>query len=435
MWVRKRIEITPADLCRGLWNCITPGDRQQICRQIGEVWKSEDALVCLSVRSGFDLLLHSSGWPQGSEIIMSGLTIPDMPRIVEANGLKAIGVDIDLATMQPDLDEIRQAITPQTKAIVVAHLLGGICDISGVLEIAREHKLMVIEDCAQAYVGSEYQGDERVDVSMFSFGPIKTNTALAGGVFRVRNAQLRETMERMQDQGKIQSRFKFAKRVMKYAFVKTISTRPLCGGFYRFMKLFGSNHDGVASTMARGFAGPGFFRKIRQQPSTPLMKLLHHKLQAFHPETTSRRRELGERLVQLLGSKVHVLGSEMRRQTYWVLPLLVDEPQSLVQKLWDAGFDGSNHCSLHAVVDDKDSTAASILRHIVFLPLHSTMPKSEIDRMAKVILQAAPEKPLVVSRRFADNEADVPAVASVEHKLGDAADLAASVSPVSPVSN
>ena len=60
MWVRKRIEITPADLTRGLWHCFLPGDRQQVCDQIAELWQAKDSLVCLSVRSGFDLLLHSA---------------------------------------------------------------------------------------------------------------------------------------------------------------------------------------------------------------------------------------------------------------------------------------------------------------------------------------------------------------------------------------
>jgi len=377
-----------------------PGDRQETCQEIADVWQADDSLVCLSVRSGFDMLLHSSDWPAGSQVIMSGLTIPDMPRIVQANGLVPVGVDVDLRTMQPDAAEIRRAITPQTRAIVVAHLLGGICDISEVLEIARQHDLLVIEDCAQAYVGTDYQGDERADVSMFSFGPIKTNTALAGGVFRVRRRDLRHRMARLQDQWKVQSRFKFAKRIAKYAFVKTISTRPMWGGFYRFMKLFGKNHDGVASTMARGFAGPGFFTKIRQQPSLPLLKLLLHKLAMFDPAITERRRQMGEQLADCVSGRVHVLGSHMNRQTYWVLPLLVEQPRELVQQLWDAGFDGSNSCSLHAIVDDEDSTAATILRHVVFLPLNSGMPDSEIKRMAEVILAAKPSLPLVIEQRL-----------------------------------
>ncbi len=393
MWVRKRIEITPMDLARGLWGCFVPGQREQLCREIAGVWQAQDALVCLSVRSGFDLLCHSADWEPGGEIIMSGLTIPDMPRIVEAGGFKPVGVDIDLRTMQPDIEQIRQAITPRTRAIVVAHLLGGICDLGPILKIAREHGLLVIEDCAQAFVGSAYQGDERADVSMFSFGPIKTNTSLAGAVFRVRKPDLLQAMQHQHQQWGCQSSLKFAKRIAKYAFVKVISTRPLCGGFYRFMKLFGKNHDGVARSMARGFAGPGFFEKIRCQPSVPLLKLLRYKLEDFDPAETARRRELGQRFQQLVGNDVYVLGAAMTRQTWWVLPILVQDPGTLVPQLWDAGFDASNSCSLHSVVENSDSVAATILEHIVFLPLHARMPVRELERLAQCVLDASPKKP------------------------------------------
>lgn len=393
MWVRKRIEITPKDLLKGLCVCFAPSDYEQSRGEIAALWNPSDTLVCLSVRSGFDLLLQSTDWQPESEIIMSGLTIPDMTRIVEANGMKAVGVDIDLDSMQPDIEQIRRSITPQTRAIVVAHLLGGVCDIEPLVAIAREHNLLLIEDCAQAYVGSEYQGDERADVSMFSFGPIKTNTSLAGAVFRVRAPKLRERMERYHQYWRYQSRFTFAKRIVKYAFVKVISTRPLCGGFYQCLKLFGKNHDGVARSMARGFAGPGFFEKIRRQPSLPLLKLLKHKLAHFDPQETDRRRQLGQRFCQQVGDDVYVLGARMNRQTWWVLPILVENPDAIVPHLWDAGFDASNSCSLHSLVQDEDSVATTILKHIVFLPLHSAMPQSELDRLAKTVLEAKPVKP------------------------------------------
>jgi dTDP-4-amino-4,6-dideoxygalactose transaminase len=398
MWVRKRIEISPADLTKGFWYCLTPGDREVISRNIADVWQAPDCLVCLSVRSGFDLLMQSAEWEAGSEVIMSGLTIPDMPRIVEAHGLKAVGVDIDLNTMQPDIARVRQAISPRTRAIVVAHLLGGICDMGPVLEVAREHNLLVIEDCAQAYTGSSYQGDERADVSMFSFGPIKTNTSLAGAVLRVRQPRLHEAMVKNHGDWQIQSRARFARRIAKYGFVKVISTRPLCGGFYRFMRLFGKNHDGVASSMARGFAGPGFFEKIRQQPSLPLLKLMHHKLAAFDPSTTDRRQRLGNRFGRLVSPETYLLGGSMLRQTWWVLPVLVEQPDQLVRHLWDSGFDASNSCSLLAITESEDSVASQILRHIVFLPLHSQMPVSEVERMAGIVRETAPQRPAFLSR-------------------------------------
>lgn len=396
MWVRKRIEITPGELIRGLACCALPGPRDGVAASVARFWDARQTVVCLSVRSGFDLLLHSAGWPPGSEVIMSGLTIPDMPRIVEENGLVPVGVDIDLTHMAPDVDEIRRRITPHTRAIVVAHLLGGVCDLGPVRELASEHGLLLIEDCAQAFVGRQYQGDPQADVSMFSFGPIKTNTALSGGLVLVRDEALRLAMLRCQEQWKLQSRWTFARRIGKYGMVKMLSTRPVCGGIYRMLKMCGRNHDGIASTMARGFAGSGFFLKIRRQPSRPLLQLLDYKLGRWQDRHLERRRQHGQFLQTALGPGVCVLGSQMNRQTWWVFPILVERPDELIPRLWDAGFDASNNCSLHAMLDEQQSVACSVLRHIVFLPLHGDMPKSELTRMARIVRQAEPEWPAFV---------------------------------------
>lgn len=397
MWVRKKIEITPGELIRGLVYCAVPGNRSLLTEQIAQMWDQDSTFVCLSVRSGFDILLNSLDWLPDSEVIMSGLTIPDMPRIVRENGMTPVGVDIDLNSIGPNIEAIRRAITPRTRAIVVAHLLGGLVDLSPIYELAQQHDLLLIEDCAQAYSSRNYRGDPRADVSMFSFGPIKTNTALSGGVLQVRRPKLLQAMQDKQSGMPIQSRFSFAKRIAKYAVVKTLSTRIICGAIYRLMKMRGSSHDSMASTMARGFAGPGFFSKIRKQPSTPLLGLLRYKLEKYQAIETEVRREHGQFLLNSLGKEFRVLGAEMNRQTWWVFPILVDHPEVVVRKLWDAGFDATNHCSLHAIFDSDDSIARTVLKHIVFLPLHCDMPKRELTRLARIVRESG-----VVSPAFSE---------------------------------
>lgn len=402
MWVRKRIEISPADLLRAVGYCALPHDSRTSLQAIEQVWDGDHALVCLSVRSGFDLLLSSSGWEAGSEVIMSGLTIPDMPRIVSENGFVPVGVDIDLESMGPDPVAIERSITPRSRAIVVAHLLGGLVDLAPLLEIARRHNLMLIEDCAQAYSGDGYQGDSRCDVSMFSFGPIKTNTALAGGILQIRRPELLQSMRDNQSHWSRQSRMTFFRRVLKYGLLKVLSTRPVCGTLYRLMKLRGSSHDALASTLARGFPGPGFFEKIRKRPSAPLLRLLNHKLRAYDGETTGLRKDQGDFLANALPPEIPVLGNSMMRQTWWVFAVLVDEPATLVEQLWEAGFDGTNCCSLHAIFAGDDSVTRRILRHIVFLPVHPRMSRRELSRLAHVVRQSGAAAPAFMREVDAD---------------------------------
>ena len=66
-----------------------------------------EQLVCLSVRSGFDLLLQALALPAGSEILVSAVTHPDMVNIIERHDLRAVPVDLDLATLAPRAEAIR----------------------------------------------------------------------------------------------------------------------------------------------------------------------------------------------------------------------------------------------------------------------------------------------------------------------------------------
>src|SRR2546429_9194474 len=90
------------------------------------------ALRCLSVRSGFHLLLGALDLPAGSEVVFSALTHPDMPRLVERHGLVSVPVDIEPGTLAPDPELLEAALTPRTGLVVVAHLFRGLVDLGPV---------------------------------------------------------------------------------------------------------------------------------------------------------------------------------------------------------------------------------------------------------------------------------------------------------------
>lgn len=409
MWVRKKIEISPVEMLDGLFGCCLPANREQLLAEIGTAFAASQSFICLSIRSGFDLLLQVMNWPAGSEVIMSGLTIPDMPRIVRNHQLRPVGADIELDSLAPPVDALRALITPRTKAIVVAHLFGGRVDLEPICRLAREHNLMVIEDCAQAYVGNDYQGHSSADISMFSFGPIKTNTAVGGAVFAVRNQSLLQLLQQAHDRWPVNGRWSFAKRIFKYAFVRLISTWLVAGTIARVARWFGSDHDQLATRLARGFPGPRFFEKIRQQPSIPLVRLLAKKLQTFDPQTIEIRRRRGIEAAEALRGRVDVLGSQMIDPTYWVFPILVTNREPLVQELWRRGFDGTTRSSLvpvNRIIDDSGGyiaettgTAAElphshfILRNLVFLPFDTSIPAAQIQKMVQLVLQRSPSRP------------------------------------------
>lgn len=138
---------------------------------------------CVGVANGLDALILAI-WalhlPKGSEIIVPSNTyIASIIAIIHAH-CKPVLVEPDITTYNIDPKKIEEAITPNTKAIMVVHLYGKCCDMDPILSIADKHGLHIIEDCAQAH-GAKYKGRMAGTfgiMSGFSFYPSKNLGAL-----------------------------------------------------------------------------------------------------------------------------------------------------------------------------------------------------------------------------------------------------------------
>lgn len=394
MWIRKRFDISSRELLWAAARCCWPGGRDSAAGALAAEWPGNDVLPALSVRSGFDLLFTALRLPAGSEVLMSGLTIPDMPEIVREHGLVPVGVDLDSETLAPCPGELERAVTPRTRMIVVAHLFGGLCDLDPVAALAHARGLLLVEDCAQAWVGSQRTGDPRADVSLFSFGPIKTNTALAGAMLEVRRPDLLGDMRRIQSAWPVQPNRAFFRRLMKYFLLKWVASWPGMALLSRLARLAGTNHDAWVAGAARGFPGPGFFRKIRRQPPTALLKLMRRRLHDHDRSAARARQAMGQGLAARLGRRFPVPGIAAIRPTWWVLAIEVDEPAPLVEMLWREGFDATQCCSLQPVGDVELPGCRKLLQHLVFLPFDLAMPARELDRLIQLVLDSPAQPPV-----------------------------------------
>jgi len=393
MWARRRFDIRWSDLGFGVLRCFLPPERSAQQRRVEQEWSaSGDALACLSVRSGFDLLLAVLELPPKSEVLVSAVTIPDMVRIIEKHGLMPVPVDLEIDRMAPSMESLRRAITPATRAVLVAHLFGSRIRLEPILHLARERGLFVIEDCAQAFAGGLYRGDPRADVSMFSFGPIKSTTALGGALLRVRDQNLLERMRAQQAGYPVQSRWAYLRRVLKYAVFKAISSRPLASAVVYVSRAVRYDYDRLVNWAARGFAGPGFFLRIRQQPSAPLLAVMGKRLSAFDSNRLANQISKGKLLVELLDGNLRCPGANVDPHTYWVVSVLVDDPGRAIAALRREGFDatqGQSLCVVHPPGDRRElvpTAAEQALSKIVYLPFYPEMPVRALRRMAEVLL-------------------------------------------------
>lgn len=133
--------------------------------------------------------LRIAGVGAGDEVITTPASWVATANVILEVGATPVFVDIDPATRNLDLDALERAITPRTKAVIPVYLAGLPVDMDRLYAIAREHKLRVIEDAAQA-LGSTWKG-KRIgafgDIVSFSFHPNKNVTSIEGGALVLNN--------------------------------------------------------------------------------------------------------------------------------------------------------------------------------------------------------------------------------------------------------
>lgn len=134
----------------------------------------------------------AAGIGEGDEVITTPITFAASANCVLYCGGTPVFADIDPDTYNISPEELESKITPQTKAIIPVHYTGQPCDMDAILEIARKHDLLVIEDGAHA-LGASYKGKKIgsiADMTCFSFHPVKPVTTGEGGMIVTDNEEL-----------------------------------------------------------------------------------------------------------------------------------------------------------------------------------------------------------------------------------------------------
>ena len=156
----------------------------------------------------------------GDEVISPSYTFVSTVNAFVLRGAKIIFVDVEPITMNVDATLIESAITPKTKAIVVVHYAGVSCDMDRIMEIARRHNLIVIEDAAQG-VMAKYKDKFLGTIGAlgtYSFHETKNYTMGEGGALIINDNQYKERAEIIREKGTNRSNF-LRGQVDKYTWV------------------------------------------------------------------------------------------------------------------------------------------------------------------------------------------------------------------------
>ena len=144
-------------------------------REIAQFVGAAHGVGCNSGTDALHLPLVAAGIGQADEVVIPGFTFFATGEAVSYTGATPVFADVEEGTFNLDPASLRKVITKKTKAVIAVHLFGQCANLEEISKICKEHKLLLVEDCAQC-IGADYQGKRGGswgDFAGFSFYPTK----------------------------------------------------------------------------------------------------------------------------------------------------------------------------------------------------------------------------------------------------------------------
>jgi perosamine synthetase len=307
--------------------------------------------------TGLEIAVRLLDLIPGDEVIMSAFTIISCAQAILACGGVPVLVDSDPVNWQMDVSQIRQKISPRTRAIMVVHIYGHPANMDPIMDIAAEFQLKVIEDAAETH-GAEYKGQKcggLGDLGVFSFYANKLITTGEGGMVLTRDDALAE---------------------------RSRALRNLC--FQKKQRFFheelGYNYRMTNMQAALGVAQLSRISRIVEQKRTIASAY-------------------SERLGDLSGLNLPVEES-WAKNVYWVYGVVLEEGTGLdakqfARKLFEKGvgtrpfFLGMHEQPVFHKMglfqDEKHPVAERLARQGLYLPTGLTIKVNEIDQVCDAV--------------------------------------------------
>lgn len=321
------------------------------------------------MRAALDLVLRAWRLPPG-EALVSAVNIPGMFAVLRAHGLTPVAVAQDAATLALDPAACERASSPRTRLVLVAHLFGGRAELEPLLSWAAGRGLPVIEDCAQAYAGAAWSGNDGATASLFSFGTIKTATALGGAVAHIRDVSLLTECRTMLAQDQRPAPGERLRRIALGAALKLATSPCIYGLLVRSLHRRGIDLDGWLRQRLRGYPDDDVAR-LRVQPDAGLRRTLCRRLHEEAAPRLARRCRQARRTLYALPATCTVPGASAAQHVWWCLPVVAADPELAVASLRRAGIDATRRGSalVGPPASNRGGLDEELLRSLVFVPV------------------------------------------------------------------
>lgn len=188
---------------------------------ICELAGAKKALITHSCTAALEMAAILCDLGPGDEVLLPSFTFVSTANAIALRGATPVFVDIDPETLNIDPAEVAKYVTPKTRAIFAVHYAGFPADMDALAEIAAAHRLLLVEDAAQA-LGSTYKGrpaGSLGDLAAFSFHETKNIISGEGGALTINRDDLYDRAEIIREKGTNRAQF-FRDQVDKYTWVE-----------------------------------------------------------------------------------------------------------------------------------------------------------------------------------------------------------------------
>lgn len=321
-------------------------------------------VAALSVRSLFLALLEERG--DSRPVAISAVNVADMAALARSKGCALRPIDVAIDSLMPSPAVARATCGHDAGMLVLAHLYGTRPDIGPIAAACAAPDRLIVEDCAQAFDGG-LRLSPGADVALYSFGPIKTATALGGAVGLFRDPVLAEGVRRRMADWPARGDGWFLRRSLKYAGLKLAGSPVFYGLVFALLARLAGDPEPLIGSFARSFSGQPIEQAARHRPPTRLLRLLARRLKSW-----PKPRDAIGTMLHRLSCHVIVPGLAARPTHWWLAPVVAHDPERLIARLRAQGYDATRGTtSMRALAGETGlapETASRLMANVVYLP-------------------------------------------------------------------
>jgi dTDP-4-amino-4,6-dideoxygalactose transaminase len=237
--------------------------------------------------------VQALGLKFGDEVIVPAYTWDGTAIAVLQAGCVPVFADVDPDTYCLDPKAVRAAITPRTRAIMPVHIAMRFADMDALLAIAREHKLVIIEDCAHAH-GGKFQGrgaGAAGDAGCFSFQESKLMTGGEGGIVLTNRLDCYEALQTIINCGRPSLTDKYEQKMLGANYRMTELQAALLIGQLEMLPEFRDQRTKRGAVLSKGLSGLPHVRPLPSQPALQQETIYHYVFQ-YRPTGPAPSRDL-----------------------------------------------------------------------------------------------------------------------------------------------